>query len=60
VDDDEIDKLLRDAGLELPPVEADGEDSDTIPLWDADEFGGEDGEGHYPGWKRYRPDEDEE
>jgi hypothetical protein len=36
VEDDEIDRLLREAGLELPDVADNGED-ETLPRWNDDE-----------------------
>lgn len=33
MDDDEIERLLREAGLELPDVANDGED-EALPRWD--------------------------
>lgn len=38
MDDDEIDRLLREAGLELPDVAGDGEDDALFPPLDDDKL----------------------
>ena len=38
-DEDEIDRLLRELGLELPDVEGDEEDGGPVPPFDDDDWG---------------------